>query len=513
MQSIWFSFGCLVALSGCTTALNTRFVAERAPPLNGVIYALPMAAFDVQAQVLVTSCAVDAAGVAILDYELTGGSIRNNFVPDPTETYSFDYSALNSPLKTTTATVALHPNGMLKSVNADVEDKSAQVLTSLGSTVLNLYKASTLSFVPTSVAAAKKCGAFIDDKLQARRDLLERQIPEAKAADESLEKDKAEADAIGVELELTNSKLAEAQKAKDEPAIAALAPKVASLKAKLSVALKKLEGRSAKLPALRAKVEVLAKALTVSLSRPGWTPRGTEPQVCETISALQGDFFKKLARAEGSATPFEVSAGAMFAIDVCAMPVLGSRMAPAATASSPAFGGIVYRMPASGTVWIRNSNRHDERVDSVGMTSLPQFGAKGLVWLENTAFDKNNVKVAFNEDGSMSELTFSAASRAERAAAAASDASGTVVDLMKLRADAIKGRAQAADEEQKKAQQKHLDAIDAQIALIQKRKDLEAARLPAKDGFDREREQLQKEIELEKLRQELAEIKRKATAP
>lgn len=517
MKQTWTSLALAMAIAGCTTTLNTQNVAPNKDPITGVVYSLPMTVFDVEAQVLVISCTVSSANVAVLQYELVSGTIRNNFVPDPVETYSLDYSALNSALKTTTVSVTLYPNGMIKALNADVDDRSAQVLSSIGGTVLNLYKASTMSFVPTaapdSISDAKNCGKFIDTKLAQRRELLDEKIPKAKALDEALEADKGAADAVAVELETVSAKLTEAQKAKDEAAIAALTPKIAPLKAKLAVALKKLEGRTLQGPELKAKLEAVSRALTVTLRKSAWAPAGAGDEICTVVTANQADYYNKLARVAGEKPNFDVSSATLFSVDACVAPQPSSRRANAPTSDSPRYGGVVYRMPASGSVWIRNSTRRDERIDANGIASLPQFGAKGLVWLENKAFDKNNVRVGFNEDGSMNELSFAAQSRAERGAAAASDASGTVVELMKLRADAIKVRAQAADEEQKKAQQKQLDAIDDQIALLQKRKDLEAARLPTKDAHDKQKEQLQQEIELERLRQELAELKKKATAP
>jgi hypothetical protein len=160
-------------------------------------------------------------------------------------------------------------------------------------------------------------------------------------------------------------------------------------------------------------------------------------------------------------------------------------------------------MPANGKVFIRNTIHPEERIDASQTISLPQFGTKGVVWLSNHVFDKNNVKVSFNEDGSMNELSFGAASSAERAAAALSDSSKQLFDLVQLRADAIKAKETAKDEEVKAIQQKKLDDIDAQIALIGKLNALETAKRPAKDSYDIEKERLKNEIDLEKLRQEL----------
>lgn len=439
---------------------------------------------------------------------MIGGKIESRFVPDPLETYAFDYSRLNSILKTTTASITYHPNGMIKSVNADVEDRTAQVITSVGGAVLNLYKASTLSFVPTAAPVVGACDAFLADKITARRDLIESKIPAAKSDDDALAKDKGSADELSVKLEQTKARLVEAKKAKDQSSINSLTSDVANLQGSLVVAVGKLKGRSLKLPSLKAKLDALTRSLTVTLQTKSWAPKGDAEEVCAPITVSQSSFLDKLANLESAEIKTDVLASEVFSVDVCAAPVSNSRKAKLPPEDSDiSYEGLVYRMPASGAVWIRNSLQHDERVDAGGSVNMPQFGAKGLIWLKNHMFDKNNVKVAFGEDGSPNELTFSAQSSAERAASAASDISGTIVELMSLRAEAVKAQDQAIDSEQRKEQQKQLTAIDDQIALLQKRKDLEAARLPTKDAYDKEKERLQKEIELERLRQELSELR------
>jgi len=245
------------------------------------------------------------------------------------------------------------------------------------------------------------------------------------------------------------------------------------------------------------------------------------------VSALHSDFLARLARASNAAVPSS-SVSAEFVAKACVeatdyptkpsapeVAVSGATTAAVAAASAAAgntptaFRGVVYRQPASGTVSVADTRSGGARFTSSTAVSLPQLGAKALVWLENMTFDKNSVVVSFNEDGSMSQLSFKAEARAERGAAAVQDLSKSIVDLMKLRSDAIKAKAQAADDEQKKAQQAQLDALDQQIALLDKRKDLETARTPA-DPLDKEKDQLKKQIDVETLRQQLDALKKKA---
>lgn len=495
-----------VIVSGCTTTLGTRHVGVQQEPLPGALYALPMAAFDVDAQVAVTKCTMVATNTVELDYELVDGAIHSLFVPDPEETYSVDYTMLNSALKTTKVSISMHPNGMIKEVNADVEDRTAQVLAAAGKTTLTLYKAIVPGLAMLSESKlGTSCGAFIDDKIKERSELLGKKIPEAQLADDELAQDKAAASDIATKLDAANAKLAEATKAKDNTAIKAQTAIVEKLKAEQTAAQAKLKDKTPQLPTLKTRLAILNKLLTVPLHLQTWTPRAAAGPVCKDIESSQQEYFQKFPKPQES--KLKASSLKNFEIQICVEPVGGFTGAAATTTDVPSYGGIVYRMPTSGKVWIQNKQ---EKIYATNLASLPQFGAKGLVWLQNKAFDKNNVKVAFNEDGSLSELNFGAAARAELAATAISDSSQTVLDLMKLRAQAAQAKADAVGEEQKKAQQKQLDAIDAQISLIQKRKELESAQHPTKDSYDIQKDQLQKQIDVETLRQQLEDLKKKA---
>lgn len=464
---------------------------------------------------LIASCTVDVNDLAQIGYQLSDASIQYNLAPDSLETYRLDYALLNSALKTTTASVTMHPNGMIKTVNADVDDRTAQVVTGLTGTFIALYKASTLSFVPTAAAKAKRCDDFLVAKIDARRKLIEQDIPNAKADDKALTDDRQAADDVSVELEEAKSKLAEAQQAKDNVAIVAASKDIASAQNKLAAATAKLKNRAFKVPVLQAKLTTLTDSLSAKARLVNWGPRPNGAEVCQEFSIDQSTLLARLAEASNAKLTIGPAPQAKFSAEACIAVAPNPRLSVPATdkvSGTPEadYSGVVYRLPTTGIAWVRETKNHNQRFYSTSKVSLPQFGAKGLVWLKNGIFDKNTVKASFNEDGSMSELTFTAESQAERATSAASEVSKSVVDLMQLRADAIKAKVTAADNEQKKAQQKQIDALDNQIALLEKGKSLESARNPIKDSYDKQKEQLQKEIDLEKLRQELDALKKKA---
>lgn len=506
MNKLHIAFALILTLPACTTELQTQHIKNSGEPVRGDIYILPMAIFDVEAKVVVTSCIVTGANNASFDYELVEGTIRNSYVADPEETYSFDYSELNSIMKTTTASTTHHSNGMIKTVNADVDDRTTQVLSTVGGAVLNLYKSAALGFAPMGATVASTCDKFILDKLSERKDLLEHKIPQASVADAALAKSNKEANDIAVNIEETKAHLAAAQKEKNQADINKHTAQLSSLQAKLAVSLSKLGGRVEQLPSLKAKLATVTNSLTITLKESGWAPKGTGTEICTSTKTQQNAFLTRLARLENAKIVKNAAPNDEFSVDICVTPMMippAPKTATTSTTDPSIYSGIVYRMPANGKVFIRNTIHPEERIDASQTISLPQFGTKGVVWLSNHVFDKNNVKISFNEDGSMNELSFGAASSAERAAAALSDSSKQLFDLVQLRADAIKAKETAKDEEVKAIQQKKLDDIDAQIALIGKLNALETAKRPSKDSYDIEKERLKNEIDLEKLRQEL----------
>ncbi len=417
-----------LALAGCGTALDARRVPPgHELPVRGVLYSLPMAAFDVEARVLVVSCKATAAAEGPLAYELAGGTIRAYFVPDPDETYGLDYSRLNSALKTTMAGVTLHLNGMLKSIDAHVEDRTAQVAGAVVGTALNLYKASIAGVAApamtqwaAAVPPSPVCQA-INQKAARRNRLMVSDIPAAKG--------------------------------------------------------------SANAAVLEAELEALSKALTATLRLTAWSPAGRDAQACEPVTASQRDFLDAFARREGLSPMAGVSGNARFSMEVCVAPLAASARpapGPSRTAPEPAtgwLGGVVYRSPVHGRVWIQDPRQPSlSRIEAQELVKLPQFGVKGLVWLENEGFDKNEVAAEFNEDGSLSKLDFSSQSRAERMAGSLSEASGSVAELARLRAEAREARAQQAAGEPARIRQEELATLDHEISVLEKKARIEKLR-------------------------------------
>lgn len=508
-------------LGGCTTTLRTENVLAGNGPGYGLLYNLPRAEFDVEARFLVTDCKANGK-VAELRYELVGAAVQHRLAGDPAETYRLRYDLLNSPMKVTAASVVMHPNGMIKSVNVEQDDRSAQVMASLATTAINLFKAATVGIAPASIEKAKaECDPAIANRLKARSALLAK-LPAARQGDEALDTDTTAAEDLAAKLQLATSRLAEAKKAGNASASAKLQDEVDSLTAKWTVANRKLSGRGKQAPQVQAALEKVTADLTATARRASWSPAaGT---LCRAVEIEQLSFIRQFESSHGETINIRPEGGEVFAADVCVEGADDARKSPSAEAvpaapgpdgqpqkaSEKSFDGIVYRLPALAAVTVRSGT-----ITLAGVTSVPvpQLGAKALLWLENKPFDQNAIQAAFNEDGSLSTLSFKAAARAERGAAAMADASKSLIDLMQLRADAAKAKAAAETEEQKREHQRQLDALDQQITLLGKRRALETARAPTVDPLDKEKERLSKQIDIEKLRQEYQALRKKADTP
>jgi len=409
-----------LAAAGCTTTLQTRHVSagQEPEPVQGVLYSLPMTAFDVEAQVLVVSCDASKAHLpdGPLGYELTKGTIRSYWIPDPHETYSIDYPALNSPLKATTFEATFHPNGMIKTINADIEDKVFDTMVSAGEAALNLYRMSFgLVAAPMSAAAgASACNGYISDRLKERAALLGKSDPASKARFEALTSD-------------------------------------------LTATLR--------LHAWIPNPQDASKKETSQKGAPG-------TEICESFPTKQNDFLRGLALRD-KVTPMTAHQKAKFAFEVCITPVLRPPMAAPAAIDGHLHHGLVYRFPAYGTIRIHDTDGRNESLNHTELVSLPQFGVKGLLSLDNQAFDHNTIKVSFNEDGSISALDFTAQASAQKAAAAASDASGKLSQAASQRAAARAAESREADAARRKVTQDRLDDMEDRIKLMTKEMELD----------------------------------------
>ncbi|MQA38455.1 hypothetical protein [Rugamonas aquatica] len=536
MSKFWI-FLSVSLLAGCHTSLSVSRLTPEADSIpSGAIYQLPATQLDITATFRIAQCGVAYKGLPDEDWrfesELVSAKITSSSVGDPQERYVIDYSKLNSPMKITTANLAWYPSGMIKTVNADIDDRTAEVTANLASAVINVAKA---VYAPLGIAATgptgdplSECPAPLSKNIKDLAGLRDSIIDATKK--DAVLKPKLEA------LAAAKQALEAAQAAlKESPTDKKLQANVTSAKEKFDK-LDKVYGK-AKLtaPALVEQQTALTKRLTSTVNLQ-WIPRRGEEsgQLCQKVTAPLAVFINSyiddsLTTAEVEAlrkAKTKVESSSMW---VCLTNVDGADFqAPKKSSSTDAGAaptiqsatGLIYRWPASARIAaygitkdgnINKGIRH--AVDGDVSILFAQLGPKGQLTLDNGTFDKNTLKVAFVENGAPSTLDFTAQSAAERGSAAVKDLTAQYAVLRDLKAKAEKAKADATDAATKAAKAAEIAQLDYQISLVSKQQALDLARLGGKDKVQQEidaesktAELLEKKIETEKQRQALEKL-------
>ncbi|MHA0337302.1 hypothetical protein [Sphingomonas aquatilis] len=127
-------FACLVmpmAAAGCVTLdVKPTSKAQGVAGRQGVEYRLP---FTQVKGVLVRRLAKCGAKPVVA---IAFSDVAFKSAPDWTQRYVIDVQSLSSPMKTSALKIERYPNGQLKSINSEVEDRSAAVIVSVASTAL-----------------------------------------------------------------------------------------------------------------------------------------------------------------------------------------------------------------------------------------------------------------------------------------------------------------------------------------------------------------------------------------
>lgn len=105
-----------------------------AKPLAGALYYLPTGQVDVTVVRKITDC----RGMEV-DFDVSAEATVN-YVPDLQSPLLIDYQALNAAFKKTTLNVTWYENGTLKSINGDMSDRSAAVISNIGAAGAQLMK-------------------------------------------------------------------------------------------------------------------------------------------------------------------------------------------------------------------------------------------------------------------------------------------------------------------------------------------------------------------------------------
>jgi hypothetical protein len=130
--------GLTLPLMACTTQLAVNSVDPKNPQTRvGLPYPLTMTQEKIETDYRLTECgAMPKISVEVKVLE----TITKN---DPKHTYTIDPNSLGSPLKTSAVRLEYHPNGAVKTLNAIAEDKTGDIIVSLGSAAVKIAKAAS----------------------------------------------------------------------------------------------------------------------------------------------------------------------------------------------------------------------------------------------------------------------------------------------------------------------------------------------------------------------------------
>jgi hypothetical protein len=249
-----------MTLSACTTSLETRPAYDRSElhqALPGVEYSLPMLQYQADLSYRIDKCPerpADDSKSVVLALKATAAS---SYVAG--ESYTVDYAALSSPLKTTDFSIQTRQGtNILQSVNASAEDKTADVIKSaveLGLDVVSMVAPVPIpdlvtpqSADPLGVRTAREMIArFSRNRLGCHPDALAEMTKVSEAKD-AIKKLKPVVERRTAEIEQITSRLKlRIRKAVDGPKLAEAHEELLTKSAELAAAQTKLTEAQAEL--------------------------------------------------------------------------------------------------------------------------------------------------------------------------------------------------------------------------------------------------------------------------
>lgn len=185
--------------SGCTKLHVESYEAgsELTKALEGPLYYLPQGHFDIVVKRKILACDVisvsDASGnpVSNLDFKFAiSAEVTQKIIPDLSKPYLIKFQELNGFTKKTTLKVNLFENGVLKSVNASVEDRTGSILANTTKGAVQIARmVMGLPSAPSALATQQPCNeetrkAITHFKtIKGNVDKLEKELPKYNASE------------------------------------------------------------------------------------------------------------------------------------------------------------------------------------------------------------------------------------------------------------------------------------------------------------------------------------------
>ncbi|NVJ93687.1 MAG: hypothetical protein HWE34_18620 [Methylocystaceae bacterium] len=445
-RSIIAGFSAVILLSGCETSLSTKTIDINSETIaTGWTYYLPQRSFEINYQATITDCKYiydnDQNEKQLHIKALPHVTIKSEIVAEKNRLLQLNYDDLSAGNKVTTSIVKFYPNGTLKSVNAQADDRTAEIAGNIIKTGLTL--ASISQGVPINFAKDQKninkeqikadepCDA---DLRAAITDFRDKRDTYLRKAAELRINDPSELTKLNAEKEKLNAKLKQLQTAYDTSVSEGRYEHLEKIRNEIQNLTKtdvktnnaniknnsttKLtnEVKEAFEKMNKAKVGITASQKTM------WIPKIPKPgndkdpaQLTKEITVSFEGIIKKYERKVTEVNNLALVAMANFTISKNELDHL-------ATKTGLDQKGVIYRRPVRSELKVCTVDSTKKLPDECSKETtiqsafymMPQFGKTSYLPFKSKTFGDANLVASFAEDGNLSESTYTSSANLEK---------------------------------------------------------------------------------------------------
>lgn len=516
-----------LVFAGCSSIdVKRAKIGENILP-DGLVYYLPAKQFNISVSFELQDCLVGNDEQPVIPYTASA-VVTEYLVPDMSQVHYIRYGELASKTKVIGFNAQLYDNGTLKSVNAKIEDRSGQIITSAAEAAGSLARGVALGryYSADSALQADVCSEPFLRLLATRRNAENRLLEDKRADKARKAKSSQVANAMNafVEAKVRVAELAKSgtDKEKNEAvhALAVAEELLTELKAEQAdLGESQAESIAAELASARA---ALTETVTIV-----WQP--SENSTTTTIPYPESSFAKLFRSTVENSQSKRLPANEIKAQVALQYPTNMVSWVGALNDAENSANGIVYRQPVTALLSICPGSCVDGHWVQNPILSqaylMPQFGALGSLPLKNEIFDKNSLVLTQTQDGTLVSLQFDSEASLERAAETAKIASTkymeTVSNLIKERRSELDAKREDRSKDREEgaeiraeaaavrdAESESLKAVAERIELLREVELERSGELDKvqreTDRIDKERKLIEAQIELAKKRKELA---------
>lgn len=495
LRNLLLACSVTAALTACTSlsSFQDQRPATKTAALQGVRYSLPMRQYDIEITRALEKCEAQLGKKTADDVKLSmSASVTPRDVAG--ESFILDYTALSGWTKTTSVAIETYDNGVLKSINASADDRTAEVLSATAKTGFGLAGIAGGYPLPAGPADfenqtdAQK--AWFRAKNKAHMLVC---TDQAKDALKEIARLKNEVKTEAGKLESLTAKISTL--AKRQPVYGLTKDE----KERLSALLDEQDD-------LMATIETLQGQLQKAQDKVRFTSVVQWPRTVgdeyDNLSADSQALLKfaellKLSYEDTSSNATQNGCGMFLTLDECIEEKLmaSARLIPLTSADTPFASsdrlvestsltgqeGLYIRPPAPGVLLICKSglqNCHDRNRDYLYRSDaelIPQLGHLQFLPFKNEAFRNNVIALSLRTNGTIEKLEY----KTLKAAGEVMANLGT--DVVDQWSAYVTAREKAQEDEAAATNKAELDALDQQINLLTKQQQLNALKAPPND--------------------------------